>query len=501
MSRFFAGIRTSISIKLLLLSELLLIFTVLLILLSVLPEMRGQIVVDIQNRTLAIAKTAALQLDGDALHTIRTPADVNTPAFAELRRQLMRARLANQLEQDNIYTFYLDPSSAARVRFGVMTHPKPFVGDVYPIRQEMLQVFANGAAAATELYTDEFGEWISAYAPIFDSRGAVVGILDVNEKADAYFASYHRAKWLAISLASLVLVASSIIGWIIVSNVVMKPMRAVHAGMDALRRSEFNHRVELKTGDEFESLGETFNKLARELNAARRVQASFAPRDIPSRNGWAIAALCQPCDATAGDYVDAFELPDGRIAVVVADVTGHGLAPALLMSACRSTLRALAGLDLCPADVVDRINAMIIQDLTDGRFITMIFGILEGDGRFVYCNAGHGPALALCAGRAQVLAAHRPPVGLEWPRDPGDAGESVITLQPGGRLLLASDGVTEAFNVENEQFGEERLIEIAADTAIPHEEVITRLSAAVVRHRGLREQVDDITILCIDRVS
>ncbi|HRK32590.1 MAG TPA: SpoIIE family protein phosphatase, partial [Tepidisphaeraceae bacterium] len=85
--------------------------------------------------------------------------------------------------------------------------------------------------------------------------------------------------------------------------------------------------------------------------------------------------------------------------------------------------------------------------------------------------------------------------------DPGDAGESVITLQPGGRLLLASDGVTEAFNVENEQFGEERLIEIAADTAIPHEEVITRLSAAVVRHRGLREQVDDITILCIDRVS
>lgn len=499
MLRLFRGIRTSISVKLLIVSELLLILTIILIMASVLPRMRDQIIKDIQNRLLAVANTAALQLDGDALKTIRNPKDAYTPAFQILKLQLTRIRLVNDLDEEHIYTFFVDPTSAGRVRFGVMTHANPFVGDPYPMREEMLPVFADGVSKVTALYADKNGQWISAYAPIMDSRGGVAGLLEVDEKADAYFADYNQVKWTTAGLSGLVLVASSLIGWIIVTSIVVRPMKAVHDGMNALRRSEFSHRVMLRTGDEFQSLGDTFNHLARELNVARSVQASFAPKDIPSQNGWAIAAASQPCDATAGDYVDAFELPGDRIAVVVADVTGHGLGPALLMSACRSTLRALSGLDLSPAKIVERIDAMISADLTEGRFITMIFGVLSPDGRFTFCNAGHGPAMAIRAGIACTLESHRPPVGLNWICADGE-GESSIQLQPGDRLLLASDGVTEAFNNADEQFGDERLIKIVCDALVPHDAVVSSIAAAVGAHRGARAQSDDITILCVDRV-
>jgi len=498
MSRLLRGIRASVSIKLLVVSELLLLFTIALLMLRVLPEMRSQIVTDIQNRLLAIANTTALSLDGEALRTIREPADARTPAFSALKLQLKRVQAVNNLTDDNIYTFYIDPASAGRVRFGVMTHPSPFVGDPYPMRDKMLPVFANGRSEVTELYRDEYGQWISAYAPILDSRGAVVGLLDVNEKADAYFAGYHAVLRTVWYLGVGVLVASSLLGWVIVTNLVVRPMRAVENGMQALRRSEFNHRVNLQTGDEFQRLGDTFNRLARELNAARSVQASFAPKDIPSRHGWRIAAVSEPCEATAGDYVDAFDLPGDRIGVVVADVTGHGLAPALLMSACRSALRAMSALDASPARIVDRLDAMLSADLTEGRFITLLFGVLHSDGRFTYCNAGHGPALILSDQGAAPLAAHRPPVGINWQSEDGQ-GETTILLKSHDRLLLASDGVTEAWSESNQQFGEDRLIEAVGDRSLDTNQTVQRLLSAVAAHRGRREPSDDLTILCIDR--
>lgn len=502
MASLYRSFRASVSLKLLIVLALVLLLAVLAILLPLRVQMRNQIVEDLQNQLRAIAQTAVLQLDGDLLRQVRRPGDERTAAFVALRHALARVRDVNQLGERHLYTFYRDERDPRTVRFGVMTHAKPFVGDPYTIQPEMLPVFEEGRVSQTDLYEDAYGQWISAYAPIFDSAGRVAGLLEVDREASAYFARYRDVTRLTMATGLLTLAMGLMLGWLVLNRVVIRPMRAVQDGMQALRRSEFAHRVTLSTGDEFELLGETFNRLARELNAARSVQASFAPRRLPGgAGGWAIAAISEPCEATAGDYVDAFELPGGRIGVVVADVTGHGLAPALLMSACRSALRALSAVELSPAKVIDRLDKMISDDLTDGRFITMIFGVLESDGRFTYCNAGHGPALHVAGGRdVGVLPPHRPPVGLNWSAD-GDDGESTLSIDPGGRLLLASDGITEAWSERDEQFGDERLIEVARDPSAGCDEVVRRLVAAVAAHRGRRAQSDDITVLCVDRVA
>lgn len=485
-----------LSVKLLLFFEAVLLVAVLALLLPVRHAMRAQIIGDLQRELRAIATTAALQIDGDQLKTIRTLADSATPAFEQIRRTLARIRDANALGQDHIYTFYRD---AEQVRFGVMTHPRPFVGDAYQLQPAMLQVFEQGAANVTGLYADQNGRWISAYAPIFDSAGAVVGLLEVDREAGHYFASYRWVTRLNIALGLIALAISSVAGWYVLERIVIRPVREVHRGVQALGRQDFRHRVKLATRDEFQDLGYALNHLSEQLNVARSVQAGFIPHSLPDHAGYRFALSSEPCDTTAGDYVDAFALDERRVAVLVADVTGHGLGPSLLMAACRSALRALSTAGLDPADMIRRLDKLLAADLTDGRFITMIFGILDADGRFTFCNAGHGPALVVTANGVAHLPSHRPPLGIDWDAE-GEDMQTVMRLQSGDRVLLASDGVSEARDpITGEQFGLERMERIVGNRSLSAQQVVEAFADALHAHCNGPTRSDDVTLLCIDR--
>jgi serine phosphatase RsbU (regulator of sigma subunit) len=485
--------------KLLLYFELVLLIAVATLLLLVRAQMRKQVVQDMQREIGAIASTAALQLDGDLLKTIRTSADANSAAFATLQSNLTKIRDANGLKFEQIYTFYRD--GADQVRFGVMTHPKPFVGDAYPLRPAMLPVFEKGVANVTDLYEDAHGSWISAYAPVRDSSGAVVALLEVDKPAEQYFANYRRVSKLNLAIGLIALAISSIVGWFALDRTVIAPMRAVHRGVRALGRQDFRHRVALRTSDEFEELGDALNHLSEQLNVARSVQQSFIPKSLPDHAGYRFAVTSEACDTTAGDYVDAFALDELRVAVLVADVTGHGLGPSLLMAACRSALRALAMMPLRPSDIIDRLNRMLANDLTEGRFITMIFGVLESDGTFTFCNAGHGPALVLTKAGVAHLPSHRPPLGIDWDIADEEDHETTMRLQVGDRILLASDGVNEAMNSAGEQFGTDRMTTIVADRLLNCEQVVQAHRDALLKHCGGPQRADDVTLLCIDRVA
>lgn len=489
-----------LSTKLLIISELVLLVLAFALLLPTRSSMREQVTVDMQNQLAAIASTAALQLDGDLHRHVEADNDPYAPAFISLRDRLRAVRDVNHLTSDHIYSFYLGDDDL--LHFGVMPHEsEPFVGEAYAIKDHHRRALADGAVAVSTLYEDANGQWISAVAPIFDSQDQVAGILEVTQPSEAYFARYDRMLLVNTAIAVVGLGISSLLGYLVLSRLVIRPVGAIHQGMHALGRQDFKHRVTLRTGDEFQELGDTLNALFDQLNAAKSIQQGFFPAELPQCQGFQMAAASEPCDATGGDYYDAFRIDKHRVAIVVADVTGHGLGPSLLMATCRSALHALAHSGVQPAELLGRLERQLAPDLQEGRFITMIFGILHEDGTFTYTNAGHGPAMIRTAADGPTrLPSHRPPLGVIIPLENQDI-ETTIQLEPGDRVLLASDGVNEAQNPENLLLGYEPIETLLNDALIACDQVVTQLRQNIRDHRQDRQADDDVTILCIDRVQ
>jgi serine phosphatase RsbU (regulator of sigma subunit) len=488
----------SLRIKLLIIFELVLLIAIVALLSPVKTKMREQVIADMQNELRAIAGTAALQLDGDLIELAQHPGPQQEDAIARTRDVLERIRIRNTLRADNIYTFYQD--DRGNIFRGVA--PANVTRERADAREEMIPAFKIGVVSTTGLFNDPTaGETISAYAPIRNRSGNIVSILEVNRQSDEYFTQYRELIIFFIIVGLIALGISSIFGWLVLNLLVIHPIDKLKEGMLALSRQDFRHRVKLSTGDEFEELASTLNKMSEQLNAARAVQRSFIPQSLPNQSGYRFAAATDPCEATAGDYFDAFALDENRIAILVADVTGHGLGPSLLMSACRSALRALTLLDLEPREILARLDELMRADLTEGRFITMIFGVLESSGRFTFTNAGHGPAMLVSEGACSSLIVHRPPLGVGlWDTD-GEVLQTTVQLKKGDRVFLCSDGVSEAMNDDHEQFGHDRIAAIVCNTSETPDQVVSHLRGELRTHCGTPVMKDDVTILCVDRVG
>jgi serine phosphatase RsbU (regulator of sigma subunit) len=485
--------------KLLLVTEIVLLVAVLALLLPLRASMREQIVTDIQRELATIAANTALYIDADLHQQAVLDGAADSQPRRTLRAQLREAQQVNGLAPQHMYTLARDGGQA---RLAVTTDQRiagePYPASGAPMPPLLRKVFESASVETTDLYADDAGKWMSAYAPIISSAGEVVAVLEVHRSADDYFGRYHEVTMLTLVIGFIALAISSLLGWHVLQRAVLRPMRAIQTGMLALGRQDFVHRVNLATGDEFEELGRTLNQLAKQLNVAKVIQRSFFPEQLPVQAGYRLAAQWVPCDATGGDYCDAFRLDEKRFAVLVADVSGHGLGASLLMSACRSALRALSTAGLSPGQLMARLDALLTGDLTNGRFITMIFGIFEDDGTFTYSNAGHGPTMMLRGGQITALATHRPPLGVQIDLD--EDPQSVVALEPGDRVFLASDGLAEAMNAEAAQFGTQRIAETVADASLDCQQVVDRLYEQLLAHCDGPSQTDDVTMLCVDRV-
>ena len=194
----------------------------------------------------------------------------------------------------------------------------------------------------------------------------------------------------------------------------------------------------------------------RELDEARRIQAALLPQALPALAGHSLAALWQPAREVAGDYYDVLPLDGGRVALCIADVAGKGMPAALLMSNLQATVKAFAAGDPAPAELCERVNRAFAGNLAPGRFITLFYARFDPPrGRLEWANAGHNPPLLLRAdGTASWLAANGPLLG---PFADATFTADTAELAPGDRLVLYTDGVTEAQDTSGEFFGEERL--------------------------------------------
>jgi phosphoserine phosphatase RsbU/P len=198
-----------------------------------------------------------------------------------------------------------------------------------------------------------------------------------------------------------------------------------------------------------------------EFRLAREIQQRLFPAGPPMLPEFDIAGASLPAAATGGDYFDFISTRTGELFVVVGDVTGHGVGPALLMADARAYLRALAVSDQRFEDILERVRSLMIEDLGLDHFITLFFAKLEpATGVWTYINAGHPPGYVL-APDGRIKSEMMPgtaALGIDREETPLQACQ--LKLEKGDLLLLISDGISEARNHAGEEFGEERVLQI-----------------------------------------
>src|SRR6202041_1870928 len=192
-------------------------------------------------------------------------------------------------------------------------------------------------------------------------------------------------------------------------------------------------------------------EMTREGREARLIQQALLPKTAPSIPGFTVSGLSIPVGAVGGDWYDFIPMDKGRWGLVLADVSGKGTAAALLMSATRGILQSLAEAACTPGEVLAKLNRVLVEDFPAGRFVTMVYGVLDPVKRtLTFANAGHLRPLLMTGTSAQFLDVERGiPLGL----GPGDFSEVEVNLPMGSRLVFYSDGITEAENAADEEYG------------------------------------------------
>jgi serine phosphatase RsbU (regulator of sigma subunit) len=239
-----------------------------------------------------------------------------------------------------------------------------------------------------------------------------------------------------------------------------------------------------------------FIAIQQELEIARKMQLSILPRAFTPLNGLHVNATMVPAKEIGGDFFDFFRLDEHRVALTVADVSGKGVPAALFMAVSRTLLRAVAQFEARPGACLARLNDLLAADNEQVMFVTLFYAVIDSrDGSIVYANAGHNPPYVLRADGS--LEAIDPADGMALAIMEGnDYAEHRMTLAPGDALFMYTDGVTEAFDPQQQMFGEERLEPLLKQMhALPRREFPQRVIAAVNEFEAGGPQTDDITCL------
>ena len=372
---------------------------------------------------------------------------------------------------------------------------------------DALNVSANAVSAAQGA-PKRIGDWIVVARK--DAAGMTFGIA---RPIGSSLREIRRLSWRNLSIG-LAVIALACIGIVPISHRMTQHVSSLSEGVRQLAGGDFKARVPVQSRDEFGSLAASFNRMAedlerhqalvveqerlrRELELSRLIQTEMLPR-TPLRLGAAeIGGLSIPAREVGGDFFNYFALPDGRLALLVGDVSGKGVSAALLMANVQATLRARLPLETDLARLADGLDRDIDQNTPKSVYVTLFLGILELDqSRLRYVNAGHNPQFLLRQrGGIEPLSSTGMPIALY-------AGqgyqESVVEVAAGDLLFFYTDGLVETENERGEMFGAERLQTLlAAEHEQRIDTVLERVDAAVRSFRGRAEPFDDATMMAL----
>lgn len=334
---------------------------------------------------------------------------------------------------------------------------------------------------------------------------------------------WEQARWQGY-LAGLGLLGLVLLLWLLVMGLT-RPLKTLAGGAQRLAEGDLQTKVEgVPPGDEVGDLAEAFNHMVDELNRyvaeltettaakerieseldlARQIQQSILPRTyppFPHHSQFDLFARTIPARQVGGDFYDFFQLPDGRIGLVVADVSGKGVPAALFMTVTRTLIKNSSAYHPDPVQALLEVNAQVVPENEMCMFVTVFYGVYDPEsGEMVYASAGHpAPFLRRASGEVERLEeAKGQAIGI---MDVMDLKPGRVRLEPGDVLLAFTDGLDEAVNQQNEMFGMERVAQwLKGCELCTAPEMIERLVKFHAEFTGPVEPFDDLTLLVFRR--
>ncbi len=323
-----------------------------------------------------------------------------------------------------------------------------------------------------------------------------------------------------VILLAVVFLAVALFLSALIANVIVRPVQKLTQGALAVGAGKMNTRIESDSGDELGVLARSFNAmteglqraqgemlekqaLMQELNIAQEIQQGLLPKKIPKVAGYELAAFYAPAKEVGGDYYDFIPVAGGRLALVVADVSGKSVPGSLGMTMARSVLRSQALTNILPADTLRKTNEVIQPDIRRGMFVTMFYAVLDPVAHQLACaNAGHNPIFVL---RADGQVEEHGPEGVALGLVPAAqfyTEDSILQVQTGDLVAMYTDGVTEAMNANSEEYGEDRFKESLQKSAhLPVAQMVEQLVADVRTFIAGAPPHDDITLVLVRRLA
>jgi serine phosphatase RsbU (regulator of sigma subunit) len=379
-----------------------------------------------------------------------------------------------------------------------------------PNHREKLQSLGieHEAALAAKGRPRRIGEWVVVARQ--DGSGLTFGIA---RPLGASLREIRRASVRTLSLGLLV-IGLALVGIVPISHRMTRHLTSLSDGVRQLASGDFRARVPVRSKDEFGSLAAAFNQMAedlerhqvlvveqerlrRELELSRLIQTQMLPRAGLRLGPAEIRGVSIPAREVGGDFFNYFVLPDGRLALLVGDVSGKGVSAALLMANVQATLRARLPLETDLATLAEGLDREIDKTTPRGVYFTLFIGILEIDGRTLrYVNAGHNPQFVLRGdGGIVPLTSTGLPIAL-FPEH--GYREASIDINPGDLLFFYTDGLVETENETGEMFGAERLQALlTADRSAGIDTVLEHVEQVVRTFRGRTEPFDDATMMAL----
>lgn len=407
-------------------------------------------------------------------------------------------------------------------------------GDWEPVNHKGMMRFlgTDGDEVLTDFeFTEKYGLLCSVAVPIEDTEGNICSFVLVDISIKEIITGMAE---FSIRLILVVVAVTILLAWIQTGRIKVKLVEPIKQIEKASRnyvksRHEGNTNRELfsaldiHTGDEIEDLSKTMIQMEKELDEyeenltkitaekerigtelalATKIQASMLPNifpPFPDRHEMDIFAIMDPAREVGGDFYDYFFIDDDHLCILIADVAGKGIPAALFMMISKIIMQSCAMLGRSAAEIMEKTNEALCSNNKLGMFVTSWLGILEvSTGKMTCANAGHEyPAIMRAGGKFELFKdKHGFVIG---GMDGSKYKEYELTVSPGDKIFLYTDGVPEATNSENEMYGTKRMVEALniEPEATPFK-ILQNVRADVDKFVGGAEQFDDLTMLCVE---